>query len=108
MHRGFVGADEDASAAEIAQVLHGDFRFLGEAKEALGVIAQQASGVGERGVLGRAVEQPLAHAVFQAPDRLADGRLSPVQLHRGPREAAFGRNLKENAQFGQFHCTTFS
>jgi hypothetical protein len=31
-----------------------------------------------------------------------------VQLHGGPGEAPFGCNLKENAQFAQFHGTTLS
>jgi len=57
---------------------------------------------------GRLVEQALAHAILQPADRLADGRLGPVQLHGGPGEAPFGCNLNENAQFAQFHCTTFS
>jgi hypothetical protein len=37
--------------------------FLGQAQQPLGVVAQQAAGLGQRGVLGGAVEQPLADAL---------------------------------------------
>ena len=97
VHRGFVGADEDAAAAQVAQVLDGALRLLRQAEQPLGVVAQQAPGVGQGGVLGGAVEQPLADALLEPADGLADRRLGPVQLHRGPREAPFGRNLQKYA-----------
>ena len=83
VHRGLVGANQDAPAAQVAKVLDRDFRFLGQAQEPLGVVAQEPSGVGQGGVLGCPVEQPLADAFLQAADRLADGRLGSVQLHGG-------------------------
>ena len=79
------------------------FGLLGQAQQPLGVVAQEPPGVGQRGVLGGPVEQPLADALLEPPDRLADGRLGPVQLHGGPGEAPFGGNLEEDAQFAQFH-----
>ena len=60
MHGRLVGADQHAAAPQVAQVLHGDLRFLGKAQQPLGIVPQQAPGVGERGVFGRPVEQALA------------------------------------------------
>ena len=97
VHRRFVGADQHPAAPQVAQVLDRAFGFLGQAEQALGVVAQQAAGVGEGGVLGGAVEQPLADALLEPADRLADGRLRPVQLHGGPGEAAFGGDLEKDA-----------
>ena len=95
--RRFVGADEHAAAAQVAQVLDGALRLLGQAQQTLGVVAQQAPGVGQGGVLGGAVEQPLADALLQPADRLADRRLGPVQLHGRPGEAPFGGDLQKDA-----------
>ena len=97
VHRRLVGADQHAAAAQVAQVLDGAFGLLGQAQQALGVVAQQPAGVGQRGVLGGPVEQPLADALLEPADRLADRRLGPVQLHGGPREAAFGGDLEKDA-----------
>ncbi len=104
--RGFVRADEHAAAAQVPQVLHRGFGFLREPQQAVGVVAEEPPRVGQGGVLGGAVEQALAHAVLETADRLADRRLRPVQLHGGPGEAPFRRNLQENPQFGQFHDWT--
>jgi hypothetical protein len=95
--RGFVGADQDAPTTEVTEVLDGNLCFLGKAEQALGVVAQEPSGVGQGGVLGRPVEQPLADALLQPPHRLTDGRLGAVQLHGSAGEAPFRRNLKEYA-----------
>ena len=97
VHRRFVGPDQDTTAPQVAQVADRAFRFFGEAEQALGVIAQQAPGVGERRVLGRAVEQPLADILLETLDGLADRRLRPVQFHGCPGEAAFGGDLEKDA-----------
>ena len=97
VHRRLVGPDEDAAATQVAQVLDGALGLLGQSQQALGVVPEEASGFGQRGVLGGAVEQPLPDAVLEPADRLADGRLSPVQLHGRPGEAPFGRDLQKYA-----------
>ena len=97
MNRGFVGPDEDSPATQVAQVLHRALGLLGQAEQALGVVPEEASGFGQGGVLGGAVEQPLPDAFLEAADRLADCRLSPVKLHGRPGEAPFGRNLQKYA-----------
>ena len=97
VHRGFIGADQHASAPQVAEVADRAFRLLGQAEQALGVVAQQPAGVGEGGVLGCAVEQPLADALLEPPDGLTDSRLRPVQFHGCPGEAAFGGDLQKDA-----------
>ncbi len=103
VHRRFVGADEHAAAAQVAQVAHRGFGLLGQPQQPLGVVAQQAAGVGQRGVLGGAVEQPFADRVLEPAHRLADGRLRAVQLHRGAGEAVLGGDFEEDPQFRQIH-----
>ena len=103
VHRRFVGADQHPAAAQVAQVADGNLGFLGQAQQPLGVVAEEPSGVGQAGILGRPVEQPLADTVLEPLDRLTDGRLGTVQLHRGPREAPFGGHGQEDAQFAQLH-----
>ena len=95
VHRRFVGADQDAPAPQVAQVLDRAFGLFRQAQQALGVVPEQPAGLGQRGVLGGAVEQALADALLQPPDRLADCGLGPVELRRGPGEAPLGRNLAE-------------
>ena len=87
--------DQDAAAAQVPEVLDGRLGFLRQPEQPLGIVAQEPARLGERGVLGGAVEQPFADALLQPPDRLADGRLRPVQLHRGPGEAALGGDASE-------------
>ena len=97
VHRRFVRANQHAPPAKVAQVLDGDFRFLGQAQQALGIVPEEAPGVGQGGVLGGPVKQPFPDAFLEPPDGLADGGLGPVQLHGRPGEAALGRNLKKYA-----------
>jgi len=80
----FVDPDEDTSATQVAELLHGGLRFFREPEQPVGVIAEEASRVGQRGILGGAVEQPLADTLLQPPHSLANRRLSPVELHGRP------------------------
>jgi hypothetical protein len=81
VHRCFVAADEHAPAAEIAQVAHRMLRLFRQPQQTIGVVAKQAPRIGERGVLGRAIEQALADAFLEPAHRLTHGRLRSVQLH---------------------------
>ncbi len=89
--------DQDAAATQVAQVLDRALGFLGQPQQPLGVVAKEPAGFGQGGVLGGAVEQPLPDAFLEPADRLADGRLGPVQLHGRPGEAPFGRDLQKYA-----------
>ena len=99
VNRRLVAADQDAAAAQVAQVLDRGLGFLREPQQPVGVVPEQPASFGQRGVLGGAVEQALPDAVLQPPDRLADGGLGPVQLHGGLGEAALGRDRQKHAQF---------
>jgi hypothetical protein len=65
--------------------------------EPLGVIAEDAPGLGERAVFGRAVEQPFPDFFLETPDGLADGGLGAVKLGRGPGKAPLGGNREKYA-----------
>ena len=101
VHRAFVRADEHAAAAQVAQLADGLLGFFREAHQPLRVVAQHAAGLGQRALLRRSVEQPLAELVLEPPDGLADGRLGPMQLGRGPRKAALGRDGQKDLQFSR-------
>ena len=61
----------------------------------------------ESGQKGRLVETRLEEGLPQTGIRFVEEKfdrgLGPVELHRRPREASFGRNLQKHAQFAQFH-----
>ena len=103
MHGALVGADEHAAAAQVAQLAHGRLGLFGEAHQPLRVVAQHAPGFGQRALLRRSIEQPLAELVLEPPDGLAHGGLGAVQLGGGAREAALGRDGQKDLEFGQFH-----
>lgn len=80
----FVDPDEDASATQVAELLDGGLCFFREPEQPVGVIPKETSRVGQRGIFGGAVEQPLADTLLQPPHGLADRRLGPVELHSRP------------------------
>ncbi len=87
-------------ATQVAELLHRGLRLFRESEQPVGVIAEEASGVGQGGVFGGAVEQPLADTLLQSPHGLADRRLGPVELHGRPRKAPFGGHPQKDAKFG--------
>jgi hypothetical protein len=103
VHGRFVGADDDAAAAHLLQLADGRLRLAGEPEEPLRIVLQEASGLGQRAVARRAVEQPLAQLILDPPDRLADGGLRPVQAPRRGRKAAIRGHREESRQVRQLH-----
>ena len=103
VHGAFVGSDEHAAAPQVAQLAHGGLGFFAEAHQPLRVVAQHAARLGQRALLRRAVEEPLAELVLEPADGLADRGLGAVELGRRPRKAALGRDRQKHLQFGQFH-----
>ena len=95
--RGFVGADQDPPAPQVAKVLDRAFSLFREAEQTLRVITEKAPGLGQGGVLGGPVEQAFPDRFLQPADRLADCRLGPVEFHGRPGEAPFGRYLQKDA-----------
>ena len=82
--------------------------LAGQPEQALGVVLQQAAGLGQRAVAGRAVEQPLAQLVLDPADRLADGRLGPVKPPGGGGETPVGRNGEKRGQIRELHKSGLS
>ncbi len=99
----FVGADQDAPAAQIAQFAHRRLRLLGQADQPLPVVLQDASGIGQRAALRRPVEQLLAEIDFEPADGLADGRLGAVHLGGRARKAALLGHGEKDPEGGQVH-----
>ena len=90
VHRGLVGPEQHAAAPQVAQVTHRRFGFFRQPQQPLGVVAEQPARLGERRILGGAVEQTLADALFEPFHRLAHGRLGTVELSGRAREAPLG------------------
>ena len=108
VHGRFVGAHDDPAAADLLELLDGGLRLAGQPEEALGVVLEQPAGLGQRAVAGRPVEQPLAQLVLDAPDRLADGRLGPVQPPGGGGKAPVGGNGEKRGQIRELHKPNLS
>ena len=93
----FVDPDQNASSTQVTQLLDGGLRLFRQSEQPVGVIAKETPGVGQRGILGGAVEQPFADALLEPSDGLADRRLGAVELHGRAREAPFGGDLQKDA-----------
>ena len=78
-------------------------RLVGEPEQPLRVVLQQAAGLGQRAVAGRAVEQPLAELVLEPADRLADGRLGAVQPPAAAEKLRSVRDGEKRRQIRQLH-----
>ena len=103
VHARLVRADHHAPAAQVRKLPDRALRLLRQAQQPLRVALQHPPGVGQRAVLERSVEQPLAEIIFQPPDGLAHRRLGPVQLPGRPREAPLGRHGQKHPQFCEIH-----
>ena len=91
MHAALVRPNEHATLTHVAQVApRRRLGFVGQAQEALCVVAQDVAGIGEGAVPRRAVDEPLAKGLFEPPNRLARRRLRPPELPGRARKAAFG------------------
>ena len=103
VHGGLVGADQHAPALQIAELAHRGLGFLGQPHEPLAVVVQHLAGVGQRAALRGSIEQLFAQIDFEAPDRLAHGRLRAVHLGGGAREAALLGHGEKRLQRGDIH-----
>ena len=100
---GLVGADEHAPAPDL-QLAHRRFRLRRQPQQPLGVVQQQAPGLGQRAVFDDRSKSRSPELVLEPPDRLADRRLRPVQL-RAAREKlrSAATATKRNCQVLQLH-----
>ena len=103
VHAAFVRADEHAALLDVAQVGDRAGRLVDQTQQPVGVLEQQLAGVGQRAVARRPIDQPLAGAVLEPPDRLADRRLRPAKLAGRPREAPLGGDGGEHAEILEGH-----
>jgi hypothetical protein len=83
---------------QILPVATGGLRFSERRTSRSAYSRRSLSGLDERRVLRRAMEEPLARRTLDAADRLAHGRLRAMPLHRGAGHAAFGRDHQEDAR----------
>ena len=78
-------------------------RALAQVDQPLGVVGQHPPGVGQHAAPARAVEQRPADLVLELLDRLADGRLGPVERLGGGREAALADDGEKGFELKEFH-----
>ena len=104
VHAALVRSDQDAPALQVPQLANGQLRFFRESLQPFGVVAQYPPRLRQRAVFRRAIEQPLPHFLFEAANRLADGRLRAVQLRGGARKAALRGDGEKYPQFCQLHA----
>ena len=97
VHRRLVGADDDPAAAHLLQLADRRLGLGGEPQQPRGVVLQQPPASVSVAVARRPIEQPVAQLVLEPADRLADGRLRPVELLGGLREAALGGDRDESS-----------
>src|SRR5262245_37436638 len=67
VHAALVRTDEHPAALQISQFADRQLRLLRQTLKPFCVVAQHAPGFGERSVLGRTIEEPLADLLFQTP-----------------------------------------
>ena len=98
VNTGLVGADHHAALLDVAQFMHADRRFLQQTDDALGVRKEELSGVRQRAVARRAIDEPLSGGLFKAANGLTDGGLSTAQFLCCAGETALGCNRGEYAK----------
>jgi hypothetical protein len=98
---GFVDAEREFAALEAFEFGETFFDFVAEVDEALGVVFQEGSGIGEADWAGAANEKRLAERVLELADGEADGGLGAVKTLAGAGEAAFFRHHQKNLKFAE-------
>src|SRR6266567_7131202 len=92
----FVHAEGKLAALQALQFGEPFFHFITEVHQALGVIFEERSRIGEADGASAADEERLAERVLESADRQADGGLSAVKTLPGAGEAAlFGHHQKD-------------
>jgi hypothetical protein len=99
----FVDAEGELAAGEAFELAKSFFYFVAEIDQALGVVQQEGSGIGEADGAGSADEKRLAEAVFEFANGEADGGLRAVEAFGGAGEAAFLGNHQKYLEFPEIH-----
>src|SRR5882762_11104727 len=84
----FVDTEREFAALEAFEFGEALFDFIAEVDEALGVIFQEGSGIGEADGAGPANDERLAERVLELTNGQTDGRLSAVEALGSARTAA--------------------
>jgi hypothetical protein len=99
----FVHAEGEFATGQALELAKALFYFVSEIDQAVGVVPEQGSGVGQADGTGSADEQRLAEAVFQFANREADGGLGSVKTLCGAGEAALLGNHQKHLEFAEIH-----
>src|SRR5690242_11037621 len=103
MDGAFVDAEGKLAAADFLQFGQALFDFVAQIDEAVGVIAQEGTRVGQADGARAADKEGLAEVVFELADGQADGGLGAKEALRGTGKAALARDGQEYLEFAQVH-----
>ena len=99
----FVDAQRKFAALEAFEFGESLFDLIAEIDEALGVLLQERSCIGEADRPGAADKKRLAEGIFELPHGQADRRLGAVEALSRTRETAFLGNHQKYLEFTQIH-----
>ena len=94
----FVRAHDHPSPADLLELPDRQLGLACQPQQALRIVLEQASGLGQGPVPRGPVEEPFAKLILDPPNGLADSRLGPVEPPGGRRKAAIGGNGEECGQ----------
>ncbi len=97
----FVGRDAQFAAMQLAQFSERAGGIVAQVEQALGILLQDAPGIGQQAVARGAVEERLAHILFQLVNRLAHRRLGAMQFFRRPGKFPLPRHRQKHFQLSQ-------
>ncbi len=99
----FIGGHHQLAFLQFAELDQSLARIQPQIEQLFGILLEDASGIGQRAVARRAVEQGLSDLDFEFADRLTDGRLGAKKLLSGARKSALTGYGKEDFQLGKVH-----
>src|SRR5260370_2760078 len=97
----FVHTEGKFAALQALQFGEPLFHFIAEVHQALGVILEERSRIGEADRARAADEERLAERVLEFADRQADGRLGAVKAFPGARETALFCHHQKDLKFAE-------
>ncbi len=101
--RGRAAADADGATFETREFAYGTQARVGAAEGFVGVLEEEAAGVGEFDAAARAVEQVSAGFALELLEHGREGRLGDAQGARGARHVPGAGDGLEVAERSEFH-----
>ncbi len=95
--------DADHGALAGRELAQAGFRLVDPLDHALGMVQQQAAGIGQHHIFMSALEQPRADAVLQARQLLRERWLGEAELLAGARQGRGLRDREEDTQLMEGH-----